>query len=100
MDPGAEMLDSEFEWVSRQGDVLIRAWDPDIGEFLISNEIQLRYSSEMPRRMRAYAGLAEEKFKLPVYPVLVLICQFLRIQKLHQPIVQRFKGSKPVRITG
>ncbi len=69
----AEMLDSEFEWVSRQGDVLIRAWDPDIGEFLIANEIQLRYSSEMPRRMRAYAGLAEEKFKLPVYPVLVVI---------------------------
>ncbi|NJM00542.1 MAG: Rpn family recombination-promoting nuclease/putative transposase [Synechococcaceae cyanobacterium SM2_3_2] len=69
----AEMLDSEFEWVSRQGDVLIRAWDPTIGEFLIANELQLRYSSEMPRRMRAYAALAEEKFKLPVYPVLVVI---------------------------
>ncbi|MEN9224737.1 MAG: hypothetical protein Q6M54_04620, partial [Thermostichus sp. DRC_bins_24] len=30
-----EMLDSEFQWLSREGDVLIRAWDPDIGEFLI-----------------------------------------------------------------
>ncbi|MFQ3614725.1 MAG: Rpn family recombination-promoting nuclease/putative transposase [Cyanobacteriota bacterium] len=68
-----EMLDSEFEWLSRQGDVLIRAWDPNIGEFLIANEIQLRYSPEMPQRMRAYAALAEEKFKLPVYPVLVVI---------------------------
>lgn len=68
-----EMLSSEFQWVSREGDVLIRAWDPDSGEFLIANEIQLRYSPEMPRRMRAYAALAEEKFKLPVYPVLVVI---------------------------
>ncbi|MEN9226632.1 MAG: hypothetical protein Q6M54_14300, partial [Thermostichus sp. DRC_bins_24] len=68
-----EMLDSEFQWLSWEGDVLIRAWDPDIGEFLIANEIQLRYSPEMPRRMRAYAALAEEKFKLPVYPVLVVI---------------------------
>ncbi len=38
-----EMLNSEFQWVSREGDVLIRAWDPEIGEFLIANEIQLRY---------------------------------------------------------
>ncbi|MGF1576670.1 MAG: Rpn family recombination-promoting nuclease/putative transposase [Cyanophyceae cyanobacterium] len=68
-----EMLNSEFQWVSREGDVLIRAWDPQLGEFLIANEIQLRYSPEMPRRMRAYAALAEEKFKLPVYPVLVVI---------------------------
>lgn len=53
--------------------MLIRAWDPELGEFLIANEIQLRYSGEMPRRMRLYAALAEEKFKLPVYPVLVVI---------------------------
>ncbi|MEN9224899.1 MAG: hypothetical protein Q6M54_05445, partial [Thermostichus sp. DRC_bins_24] len=39
-----EMLDSEFQWLSWEGDVLIRAWNPDIGEFLIANEIQLRYS--------------------------------------------------------
>ncbi len=68
-----EILNSKFEWVSREGDVLIRAWDPDLGEFLIANEIQLRYSPKMPRRMRAYAALAEEKYQLPVYPVLVVI---------------------------
>jgi predicted transposase YdaD len=67
------MLNAEFQWLAREGDVLIRAWDPILGEFLIANEIQLRYSSEMPRRMRLYAALAEEKFKLPVYPVLVVI---------------------------
>ena len=27
----------------------------------------------MPKRMRAYAALAEEKYKLPTYPVLVNI---------------------------
>lgn len=69
----ADLLDSEFQWISRHGDVLIRAWDPAMGEFLIANEIQLRYSTEMPRRMRLYAALAEEKFKLPVYPVLVVV---------------------------
>ncbi len=76
-----EILNFKFEWISREGDVLITAWDatsrrwrePDLGKFLIANEIQLRYSPEMPRRMRAYAALAEEKFKLPVYPVLVNI---------------------------
>jgi len=68
-----EMLNTEFQWLAREGDVLLRAWDPDLGEFLIANEIQLRYSTEMPRRMRLYAALAEEKFKLPVYPVLVVI---------------------------
>ena len=35
--------------------------------------LQLRYNSQMPKRMRAYAGLAEEKSKLPTYPVLVNI---------------------------
>jgi predicted transposase YdaD len=62
---------SSFEWVSRQTDVLLRVRSPQYGEFLIVNEIQTRYSSEMPRRMRAYAALAEEKYSLPVYPVLV-----------------------------
>ncbi len=33
----ADLLDSEFQWIAREGDVLIRAWDPQIGAFLISN---------------------------------------------------------------
>ncbi|HLO85876.1 MAG TPA: transposase, partial [Nostocaceae cyanobacterium] len=37
----------------------------------VVNELQLRYQPEMPRRMRAYAALAEEKFNLPTYPVLI-----------------------------
>ncbi len=68
-----EMLTSDFQWVGREGDVLMRVRDLQQGDYLIANEIQLRYSPRMPRRMRAYAALAEEKFQLPVFPVLVII---------------------------
>ena len=64
---------SEFQWISRDTDVLLEAYDPEIGKFLILNELQLRYSAQMPRRMRAYAALAEERYNLPVYPVLINI---------------------------
>lgn len=66
---------SEFQWISRDTDVLLEAYDPEIGKFLILNELQLRYSVQMPRRMRAYAALAEERYNLPVYPVLINILQ-------------------------
>lgn len=68
-----EILNSEFQWISRESDVLIRAESPQDGEFLIVNELQLRYNSKMPRRMRAYTALAEEKYNLPTYPVLINI---------------------------
>jgi predicted transposase YdaD len=68
-----EILGSEFEWVSRANDVLLKAYSPQEGEFLILNERQLRYKANLPLRMRAYAGLAQEKYNLPVYPVLVNI---------------------------
>ncbi|MDZ8226091.1 Rpn family recombination-promoting nuclease/putative transposase [Nostoc sp. ChiVER01] len=68
-----EILNSEFQWISRESDVLIRVSSPQHGEFLLLNELQLRYQSQMPRRMRAYAALAEEKYNLPIYPVLINI---------------------------
>lgn len=68
-----EILNSEFQWISRESDVLIRVESPQYGKFLVLNELQLRYKSEMPRRMRAYAALAEEKYNLPTYPVLINI---------------------------
>lgn len=73
-DPSAEALDflsGEFEWVSRATDVLIKARSPRHGTFLVANEIQFRPDSRMPQRMRAYAGLAEERYGLPVCPVVV-----------------------------
>ncbi|MEA5526654.1 RpnC/YadD family protein, partial [Nodularia spumigena] len=68
-----EILNSEFQWISRESDVLIRAESQEYGKFLVLNELQLRYKPEMPRRMGAYAGLAEEKYQLPTYPVLINI---------------------------
>jgi len=68
-----EIINSEFQWISRESDVLVKAVSPQYGEFLVLNELQLRYKPEMPKRMRAYAALAEEKFNLPTYPVLINI---------------------------
>ena len=68
-----EIVTSEFQWVSRESDVLVRAYSPQDGEFLVLNELQLRYSPRMPKRMRAYAALAEERYNLPTYPVLINI---------------------------
>ncbi|MEH2324393.1 MAG: Rpn family recombination-promoting nuclease/putative transposase [Nostoc sp.] len=68
-----EILNTEFQWISRQSDVVIQAESPQYGKFLILNELQLRYTSEMPRWMRAYTALAEEKYKLQTYPVLINI---------------------------
>jgi predicted transposase YdaD len=68
-----EIIDAQFQWVSRDSDVLIKAFSPQHGEFLILTEIQLRYLKTMPYRMRAYTALAGEKYQLPVYPVLINI---------------------------
>ncbi|NEO54821.1 MAG: Rpn family recombination-promoting nuclease/putative transposase [Okeania sp. SIO3B5] len=70
-----EIISSDFQWVSREGDVLVRVSTQEHGEFLVLNEMQLRYDAKMPRRMRAYAALAEEKYQKPVYPVLINILQ-------------------------
>jgi len=69
----SNILDPQFQWISREGDVLVRAQSPQYGEFLVLNELQLRYKPDMPKRMRAYAALAEEKYNLPTYPVLINI---------------------------
>ena len=68
-----EIVSADFQWVSRESDVLLRARSPKLGEFLVLNELQLRYTQRLPRRIRAYAGLAEEKYDLPVYPILINI---------------------------
>jgi predicted transposase YdaD len=68
-----EILSSDFQWVARENDVLLKVYSPEEGEFLILNELQLRYSGKMPQRINAYASLAEERYDLKVYPVLVNI---------------------------
>ncbi len=37
------IVNSEFQWISRESDVLIRVASPQEGEFLVLNELQLRY---------------------------------------------------------
>ncbi len=66
-----DLLSADFQWISRESDALIRVRSPAHGDFVVVNEIQLRYDPLMPRRMRAYAGLAHERYGVPVYPVLV-----------------------------
>ena len=68
-----EFLDSGLQWVSRENDILIKVNSSEIGDFLFLNELQLRYNNQLPRRMRAYIALVEEKYKLPIYPVLINI---------------------------
>jgi predicted transposase YdaD len=33
-----DIIDSDFQWISRKGDVLVRVYSPQLGEFLILNE--------------------------------------------------------------
>ncbi len=68
-----DLLSAEFQVVRRESDVLLRVYAPEEGDFLVLSELQIRYTEKMPRRMRAYAALAEEKYDRPVYPVLVNI---------------------------
>lgn len=68
-----DLLESEFQWVGRDTDVLVKVASARLGEFLVLNEFQLRPDLRMPRRMRAYAGLAEERYGCPVYPVVINI---------------------------
>ncbi|WP_392483067.1 Rpn family recombination-promoting nuclease/putative transposase [Nostoc sp. C110] len=68
-----EILGSEFQWISRETDVLMKAYSPTHGDFLVLNELQLRYTRQIPLRMRAYAALAQERYRLPTYPVLINI---------------------------
>ena len=69
----SQLLDAEFQWISRESDVIVKAKSPEHQEFLILNELQLRYDQKMPQRMRNYVALAEEKYNLSAYPVLINI---------------------------
>ncbi len=63
-----EFLSAEFRHILRQSDALMRVRD-ERGHFLLLVELQLRYDENMPRRVEAYSALAEEKYRLPVYPI-------------------------------
>lgn len=87
-----EIISEEFQWISRDSDVLIKTFSPKIGEFLIVNEIQLRPSIRMAERMFAYTALATEKYRLPVYPVLVNILPPSDETKIINQYTSQFQG--------
>ncbi|MDD1413957.1 Rpn family recombination-promoting nuclease/putative transposase [Dolichospermum sp. ST_con] len=88
-----EFISSEFQWISRDNDVLIKVENPE-GEFLILNELQLRYKETMPLRMRAYIALAEERYNLPIYPVLINILPHVKTPNIPNFYQQEFMGMK------
>jgi predicted transposase YdaD len=61
-----ELLSAEFQHMLRHSDALLRVRDAR-GPFLLLVELQLHYDPKMPRRIQAYAALAEEKYGLLVY---------------------------------
>jgi predicted transposase YdaD len=87
-----QIISSDFQWISREGDVLVRAYHPEVGEFLLLNEMQLRYKQNMPSRMFAYSALATEKYQLPVYPVLVNILPPTSDTKIFSQYHSLFQG--------
>jgi predicted transposase YdaD len=88
-----EFISSEFQWISRDNDVLIKAENPE-GEFLVLNELQLRYKETMPLRMTAYIALARERYKLPIYPVLINILPHVKTPNIPNFYEQEFMGIK------
>lgn len=68
-----EHLEGSFQWVGRETDVLLRVVDPEAGEFLVAIELQLYPDRNMPLRVDVYAALGEQKYGLPVYPVVINI---------------------------
>ncbi|MBD1215150.1 MAG: Rpn family recombination-promoting nuclease/putative transposase [Dolichospermum sp.] len=88
-----EFISSEFQWISRDNDVLIKAENPE-GEFLILNELQLRYNEKVPLRMTAYIALARERYKLPIYPVLINILPHVKTPNIPNFYQQEFMGMK------
>jgi predicted transposase YdaD len=82
-----EILSGEFQFFSRETDMLIHIHQSSVGEFLTLFEIQTRYSNEMPKRIRSYAAFAEAKYNLPVYPVLINILPY------NQPIPSCYEST-------
>ena len=89
-----EVIDADFQWISRHSDAVVRAQTPDLGEFLVLNEVQLRYTDKMPARMGAYTGLAREKFGLSVYPILINLLPSNENTEILDRYQEEFLGKK------
>ena len=84
---GCELLSGEFQFIRRFTDTLVLVRHSSVGEFLALFEIQTYYTPTMPNRMRSYAALASEVYKMPVFPVLINIMPY------GKPIPTRFESE-------
>ena len=84
---GCELVSGEFQFVRRFTDTLVLVRHSSVGEFLVLFEIQTFYTPAMPNRMRTYAALASEVYKMPVFPVLINIMPY------GKPIPTRFESE-------
>ncbi|MEH2084679.1 MAG: Rpn family recombination-promoting nuclease/putative transposase [Nostoc sp.] len=91
-----EILGSEFHWISRETDVLVKAYSATHGDFLVLNELQLRYTAQIPLRMRAYTALAQERYRLPTYPVLINILPPPSTLTIDSSYEQEFLGLRAI----
>ena len=86
-----EFLSTEFQHVSRLSDSLLRVRNRS-DSFLVLTELQLRPDARMPQRMRAYTALAEEKYRLSVYPVVFYLLPPGKGQTLPDHYHSKFRG--------
>ena len=84
---GCELLSGEFQFIRRFTGTLVLVRHSSVGEFLALFEIQTYYTPTMPNRMRSYAALASEVYKMPVFPVLTNIMPY------GKPIPTRFESE-------
>lgn len=94
-----EIVSGEMQFISRDTDSLVRVVSKSEGEILVLFEIQMHYRPEMPRRMRAYAALAEEKYGLLVYPILVnIISTRLHIPTRYESTIMNLSAVQEYRV--
>ncbi|MBC7797885.1 MAG: DUF4351 domain-containing protein [Pyrinomonadaceae bacterium] len=94
-----EIVSGEMQFISRDTDSLVRVVSKSAGEILVLFEIQMHYRPEMPRRMRAYAALAEEKYGLLVYPILVnIISTRLHIPTRYESTIMNLSAVQEYRV--
>ena len=84
---GCELMSGELQFIRRFTDTLVLVRASAVGEFIVLFEIQNSYILTMPDRMRTYAALASEVYRMPVFPVLI------NIKPYGKPIPTRFESE-------
>ena len=84
---GCELMSGELQFIRRFTDTLVLVRASSVGEFIVLFEIQNSYILTMPDRMRTYAALASEVYRMPVFPVLI------NIKPYGKPIPTRFESE-------